>query len=424
MKVLVGLLAVLLAAGLLITEAAMQPTPRDRMVLYGLFAGMTVATALAGWWLTGLTGRLRSLSSTVLVVSMAAVAVAAGAVAVSAATMFLSAHDLRLVVLALSLGVGLGVTLAVAVAKSLERDLERLATAVRQVAEGDLRVRTGIDRADEVGAVAEAMDGMVRRLASAQEARERDEQSRRDLLAAVGHDLRTPLTALQAAVEALQDGMAPDPDRYLASMANDLKLLRGLVDDVFMLARIEAGDVELSLAATDLVELADEAVEAMTAVAKRRDVRLQLEADTPLRVRADPQALGRVLRNLLDNAIRHAPAGSEVTVSVSEADGDGQVMVADEGPGFAEEFRAHALDSFSRADSARARDGGGAGLGLAIVKGLVDAHGGRVTVEQGPGGRVVFGVPLDPGPAIAAFGERDGPASASDGPGGPPSPGG
>jgi signal transduction histidine kinase len=292
---------------------------------------------------------------------------------------------------ALGFGVGLGVVLAITVAGPLTADLRALAAAAGDVARGDLSVRTRIERADEVGVLARAIDTMVVRLGDLQRERERDEAARRQLFASISHDLRTPLASLQAATEALQDGVAADPDRYLRSMANDLDLLRGMVDDLFLVSRLDAGAVQLEPMAVDLVELADGAVEAMASVAARGVVDLAVDAGGPVHVTADPRAVTRVLRNLIDNAVRHAPPGSTVTVEVRDGSRH-SVRVIDEGPGFDPAFAPLAFDVFSRADDARTRSGG-TGLGLAIAKGLVEAHGGDIWVDAGDGGVVGFSLP-------------------------------
>ena len=127
------------------------------------------------------------------------------------------------------------------------------------------------------------------------------------MLSSVGHDLRTPLSALQAALEALIDGVAPDPDRYLRSMQKDVTALSALVEDLFLLSRIEAGRLELSRTPVDLTELADEAIEALAPAAERHGVRMRLVAAGSVPVIGNAVAVGRVIRNLLDNAVRHSP---------------------------------------------------------------------------------------------------------------------
>jgi two-component system sensor histidine kinase BaeS len=240
---------------LVISEAGMQVNPDERTLLYTVFAASVLFAGAIGWVLTRLHRRLPSLRWTILVVAVAAVVVAGGVVAASAGAMFLAPDDLRVVLAALLLGTGLGVIVAISVTGPLTSDLRTLADAAQRVAGGDLAVRSGVDRGDEVGELATSLDRMVDQLAQLRDERERGESARRRLLAAIGHDLRTPLASLQAAVEAIQDGVAPDPDRYLRSMNGDVERLRSMVDDLFVLSRLEAGEQHLESIAIDLVEL-------------------------------------------------------------------------------------------------------------------------------------------------------------------------
>ncbi|MGH9894775.1 MAG: HAMP domain-containing sensor histidine kinase, partial [bacterium] len=260
------------------------------------------------------------------------------------------------------------------------------AAAARRAGQGDLSTRTSIERQDELGTAARAFDAMISRL-------EQSEEERRTLLTAVGHDLRTPLSSLQAAVEALQDGVAPDPPAYLRGMSHDLTLLRHLVDDLFLLARIDAGRLELKPIQIDLAELADEAVEAVTPTAADRRIRLRVQAPGRVGVVGDPTALGRVFRNLLANAVHHSPDAGEVRIELVKIGLRAETVVSDQGEGFGDEFKPRAFDRFVRADISRNRDSGGSGLGLAIAKGIVEAHGGTIVIEDGPGGRVRFALP-------------------------------
>ena len=157
------------------------------------------------------------------------------------------------------------------------------------------------------------------------------------MLSSVSHDLRTPIAALQAAVEALADGIAPDPQRYLSSMQRDIDALTSLVDDLFLLVRLDSGRYEMPATSVDLTEIADEAIEALSPMADDRDIRLVLDAPGGVRVDGNAAALGRVIRNLLDNAIRHAPDGSTVDVIV-EAESP-RVRVIRRGPRVPVELR-------------------------------------------------------------------------------------
>jgi signal transduction histidine kinase len=383
---------VVVAAGMAALEVVMHPTGRDRVDALVLFAVMAILTVAATVAVPVVTARTRSLGHTVSAVGLVAAGLIALGVTAGAWQMFLSVHDLHLLGVMLGVVAGLSVVFAVGITRSLRRDLAALRRTTDQVAAGDLTARSGVRRADELGATAEALDAMIDRLASAEERRRQDDDARRALLAAIGHDLRTPLSALQAAVEALQDGVATDAHRYLRSMGHDIAHLRAVVDDLFLLARIEAGDIAVDRHVVDLAELADETLEAMTPVATGRHVELHLEANGRVPVRGGPEALGRVMRNLVDNAIRYAPARSHVVVRVANGDA-ATVEVIDQGPGFDRAVLAGAFERFTRGEPSRNRDTGGAGLGLAIAKGVIEAHGGQIWAHPGPGGRVTFRLP-------------------------------
>ena len=386
-RLIAGVIGIV-AAVLLVTEAAMQPTASDRLLLLGIYVAAAVVTVLAYVVGVRLHRRVRSLRVQFNVVSVSAVGVAALAVLLAAQSMFLSEHDRNLVLVALLLGAALGIALALAVGGALAADLRRLARTAERVEAGDLEARTGVDRADEVGDVAAALDAMTARLAAT-------EAERSALLTAIGHDLRTPLSTLQASVEALEDGVAADPSRHLRGMASDVGHLRTLVEDLFLFSRLEAGTFRLSREPVDMAELVEETISAVEAYAASRDTGIRFEAHGPVEAEVDATGVARVLRNLLDNAIRHSPGGGEVEVSLDRADGAIRVEVRDEGPGFSDEIRDRAFERFVRGDEARTRDAG-AGLGLAIARGIVQVHGGEIAIGPGPGGAVSLVLPERP----------------------------
>jgi two-component system sensor histidine kinase BaeS len=389
-----GLLIGAAIAAFGVVELLMKPSSGDRMAFAVMFLSIAAATAVIGLLLRSLATHARSLSGTMFVVSVAALLVVALAVVAAARLMFLSAHDLHLTLIVLGFGVVLGALLAGSIAGSLSRDLHVLRSTAEKVADGDFTVRAGLERPDEVGVLATAIDAMVERLDAADAERRRIEASRRTFVAAIGHDLRTPLTSARAAIEALQDGVARDPQRFLASISGDLSILSGLVEDLFLLSRIEADQLDFHVEPVDLTDLADTTLEAMAPVARRRNIDLHLGATTHVRVLAGELELARVMRNLVDNAIRHTPDASQVTVDVDSDQSSVTVRVRDEGPGFPSDI--DVFESFTRGDIARSRDTGGAGLGLAIARGIVQAHGGATWIEPGPGGAIAFRLPLAP----------------------------
>ena len=368
---------------------ALADKPLDATLAFAVLAGGTVAAAFV---LRRLMRHARSLLHQVLAVTLVALAIGAIAAVLLARLMILDSAELARFAGVLGVTAVFATLLVVIATAPLGHDVRSLEATVRLIEGGDRSVRTDIARADELGHVAHALDELTARLDTLERERAGYEAERTAMMSSVGHDLRTPLAALRVAVEALADGIAPDPDRYLRSMRRDVEALSALVDDFFLLARIESGRLELHPVTVDLTEIADEAVEALTPVATACGVTLALAATTRVRVQGNPTALGRVIRNLVDNAVRHAPAGSEVRVEVS-ADGQPSVTVVDEGPGFPADFSAEAFERFTRADASRNRNTGGAGLGLAIARGLVEAHGGRIWIEGPPGGRVAFELP-------------------------------
>ena len=395
--------------GLALFEVTMQPSGAERLELAIIFGIMALVSGLAAIFLPLIARRSQRLIVTLFSLSLVSLVVASVGLAIAANRMFFSEHDLTLVLVVLGFGLVASVAFAVSASQGLTEDVERMTDTARMVAAGELSARTGVTRADEIGLLASELDELGDQLRAARQERQAEEQRRRDFFAAVSHDLRTPLASMQAATEALVDGIAPDPERYLASLQSDVEVLSDLVDDLFLLARAQAGDVAVEFTATDLTEVADETLEVMRPVADRHDVTLALESADRIVVETAEAAVGRILRNLVDNAIRHAPDHSEVTVSVGagrDSESSAIVVVADKGEGFDEDFVSRAFESFTKSDSARTRDGGGAGLGLAIAHALTDVLGGRIRIVPGPGGIVEVSIPSAAGGSVRSPEQR------------------
>jgi signal transduction histidine kinase len=230
------------------------------------------------------------------------------------------------------------------------------------------------------------------RLAMEQRSREEIEEARRQLVAAASHDLRTPLASLRLLVESIDDGVATGEtrDRYLAEIRTHVGLLSDLVDDLFELSRIEAGDISWTMRQVEMGDLIGDTVAAMRAPAAERGVRIAAEPPSgDVVAEANPEKVQRVLFNLIQNAIRHTPADGSVTVRARSAGGGVEVEVADDGEGVPAADGELVFEAFYRGNAARGDDG--AGLGLAISRAIVEAHGGRIWLEDGsPGTRVRF----------------------------------
>jgi signal transduction histidine kinase len=233
---------------------------------------------------------------------------------------------------------------------------------------------------------------LAARVAMEERANRQIEEARRQLVAAASHDLRTPLASLRLLVESIEDGLVSgeERDRYLREIRTHVGVLGGLVDDLFELSRIEAGEISWTLRQVELGQLIDETVAAMQAQADACGVHVAAELPVGgLVTEADAEKVQRVLFNLIQNAIRHTPADGSVTVRARSLSRAVEVEVADEGEGIPPGTGERVFEAFYRGGSSRAEDG--AGLGLAISKAIVEAHGGRIWFEPGgPGTRVRF----------------------------------
>ncbi len=390
MKAAVGFLGIVVF-GIAMFEVTMRPSGTERFQILAIFGAMALLASAVGYFFPRFV-HFGSLQTAVVVIAVLTVGLVVLSAVLSAALMSFTVHDMTVLVVVLAFGLGLGLVTAVALARPLARDLIRIRSTAEAVGHGDLDIRTGVGRSDELGMAAEAIDQMIDRLSAATDERAREQAARRQFLSAIGHDLRSPLAALRAAIEALEDGLAPDPQRYFGSMRADVDALSQLVDDLFLLSTIEAGNLVFDRVTVDVAELADESIEALLPVARQSDIDLVMRVDGRVSAEAGPPQIGRVIRNLVDNAIRYSPAGSQVTVEVKDVAG-ARVAVTDHGPGFAPDMMEKAFEGFVTGDPSRSRANGGAGLGLAIARGLVEAHGGSIWAEAADGGKVVFQLP-------------------------------
>jgi signal transduction histidine kinase len=233
-------------------------------------------------------------------------------------------------------------------------------------------------------------------LAERERARAAAEETRRELVAAVSHDLRTPIASLRLLVEAIDDGIVDEETRhrYLATMQTHIGSLSTMIDDLFELSRIEAGEIEWSMRQVELALLIDETVAAMRPEARAKGVEIIARlGGGPLPARADPERIQRVLFNLIRNAIHHTPADGSVTVLVEEGEDTIEVEVADTGEGIPAADRERVFEPFHRGGPDAGRDSDGAGLGLAISRAIVETHGGRIWLPPTDSGtRVRFAI--------------------------------
>lgn len=395
---LLGLVLVLAVVVALVFAQVVMGAPRSDLEQLALLlsisgAGSLLLGAAAVRWGSG---RLGSLRLRLVLAYGVGLLVALANVVATSLLMFLNSHDLLLLLLLLGFAAAISIAFGAQVAAALTSQLGALTQTATRLAGGDLSARVGTSGSDEVARLASTLDHMAEQLQAAFERERELEAGRRELVAAVSHDLRTPLATTQAMVEALADGVvseAAEVQRYLRLIRAEVRHLGRLIDDLFELSQIESGALELRLAPTRLPELLAETVEAYQAQARERGVVLECETEPRIPpVVADPARLQRVLRNLVDNALHHTPAGGLLRVEARSDGTAARVSVIDSGPGLAPGEQERVFDRFYRGDRARPRAGAGvgAGLGLAIARGLVLAHGGRIWAESSSTGGAAF----------------------------------
>jgi signal transduction histidine kinase len=345
-------------------------------------------------------GRLGGVRAQLVGASLICSLLLLGMLLAGARAMFISGHDLSLLLTMLTFAAALSVGFGLLYAMPLSRRIERVRAGTEQIAGGQLGSEVRVEGHDEVARLADDFNRMARALEEAAEREREMEKARRDLVAAVSHDLRTPLASTRALIEALADGVAADPQtesRYLSSASRELAHLSRLVDDLFELARIDAGLLQLSLEEASLHDLISDTISSFQPQADQRGVRLVGEVAGDVDpVLANPSRLQRVLHNLVSNALRHTPADGTVALRATPEGEEVRVEVADTGEGITAEDLPRVFERSFRGEQSRTRaekdDAPGAGLGLAIARGLVEAHGGTMDVESdlGRGSRFRF----------------------------------
>ena len=391
------LLAAALAGAGLAALAIGAAAGNDRAQLALVAGGAAGAVGLAGAGaLSAFARRPLSLqASAVALTAVAAVAVGAWA---AANAMFVSTHDLDALGVVLAAAGLVGVGAAVLLGRRVGRASRSLVEVARRIGEGEVGVEAGNPATTELAALARELERMSAALETARAREHALEASRRELVAWVSHDLRTPLAAIRAMAEALEDGVVSDPAtvaRYHRQVSLEVDRLAALVDDLFELSRTQAGVMELHREPVALADLISDALAGAAPVAQAKGVRLEgrLDGPTPELALSTPE-VARALRNLLENAIRHTPADGTVSVEAGVDGGVAYVAVADACGGIPDPDLERVFDVAFRGEAART-PGGGTGLGLAIARGMVEAHGGELVVaNHGPGCRFVVRFPL------------------------------
>ncbi len=354
------------------------------MIAFGIVVAL--ATLAVGLMAAFLVQRLPTLRLQLVGLALIALILPLAAVALSGAMMFHSGEDTTILFVAVAASTA-SIAAALLIGRSIAHPIERLRRTSSSVAGGDLGARAPEEGPAEIAELARSFNEMAVNLESLFDAR-------RQLVAWASHDLRTPLASMQAMIEALEDGLA-EPERYLPAMREQVQILGRLIDDLFELARIDAGALTLDIREAALGGLVEACLRGVEAEAAAKQIRLEAQiSGGDASVRCAPDQVERVLYNLLTNALRHTPSDGSVAVVVEPLAEEVRVSVEDTGEGLPAESERRVFDRFWRGDRARTPGRAGAGLGLAIARGLVEAQGGRIWAENRPGGGARFSFTL------------------------------
>lgn len=392
LPVLLWLTALFLA---LAVGVAVMELPVSRLWIVALYLlASSILSSVVGFLVYRLTeARRRSIRIKVLLAHTLGSAIVIANIFAAAKFMFISAHDLGLLMLLLVACAAFSVTFGAAVADRMTSAVEELSVGARAVAQGNFQTRVNVSTNDELSDLADSFNEMVSHVNQAADLQRRAEEARRELVAAVSHDLRTPLTAIRAMLEALADGVVTDEAtvrRYHSTMRSQVDHLSRLIDDLFELSQIDSGGLRYEFRNADLTGIVSDSVESFAMRASARSVSVELAAADRIVAPVEPSKIARVVNNLLDNALRHTPDGSAINVSITSDRTQALVVVRDRGDGVDANDAPHIFDRFYRGEKSRSRAYGGAGLGLAIAKGVIDAHDGRIWVESAPDGGAMF----------------------------------
>lgn len=318
--------------------------------------------------------------------SVAAVSMAAAVLFISV-EMYISPHDLSVLVWVIGTSLLFSLLAAWLVARLTRARLVRISEAVRRVGEGDVVAAEphGLREFDDLSA---ELADVSERLHAARQELEQLDSARRRFFAWISHDLRTPLTAVRALSEAIEDGASAHPERYAGEVRAQIDTMSRMVDDLFELSKLTSGAVRLRTQQVELLDVVSDAVADVRLAAEQRGVAIVERGVGGHVLWADPHQLGRVVVNLLTNAVRHAPRDSEILVTAAELDEQRLVLgILDHGSGVATSDLDRMFEVGWREDAARPTTAddpvaSGAGLGLAIARGLARAHGGDVYAEH------------------------------------------
>ncbi len=389
-----------LLGAMVVVIPTLNPPSQDIQLLVIFMTSSGLLTVLLAYALYrfGLVAWFRSLRWTLLATIVITVLLVFANVWVTAQLMFITLHDLVLTTGLLIFAAFIAVTFGFFISSAITESIAEMALATQRMAKGDFSTRVEVQGNDELAQLAEAFNAMARSLQEIEAQKQQLDQARRDLIAWVSHDLRTPLTSIRVMIEALTDGVVTDPEtmsRYFENMQAEISHLSNLIDDLFELAQLDAGHLQMDWVQASLSDLISDTLGSMRTQAMQRQIDLQGHVETGVDpIYMAPDKVQRVLYNLLHNAIVYTPPAGKITLTARPDDNERvYVMVHNTGAEISSGDLPRIFESFYRGEPSRAKHGlghRGAGLGLAIARGFVEAHRGKIWVESAPGEGTTF----------------------------------
>ncbi|HZQ08760.1 MAG TPA: ATP-binding protein, partial [Anaerolineae bacterium] len=352
--------------------------------LFLIAEAVALALGIAAYWLVLRLG-IGGINGKVALGYALCVGVTALVILLVSMPMFISEHDAQFLLVLLVFSGLISLGFGYLISRSITQGLSKLMAGAEEIARGNFQARVQVKSGDEVERLAQTFNNMAERLEQSAAKQKELEQARRDVVAAVSHDLRTPLASLRAMVEAINDGVVTDEatiQRYLKSAQMQAQDLSLLVDDLFELSQLDAGVMQWSVEPSSLRDLISDTLETMNVQAAEKNIKLSGWVDPTVDpVLMNSHKMQRVLYNLIQNAIRHTPTDGTIFVEARQRENNEvQVDVIDTGEGIAASDLPRVFDQFYRGEKSRSRETGGAGLGLAIAQRIVQAHRGKIWV--------------------------------------------
>lgn len=397
-----ALLVIVASAGVVVWLASLWLKPPSSALtdlFWLLFTSGTISVLLALIWFQWSQRGARLLVQ-LIVTYLVGVVIALINVALTSNMMFLNVHDLKLTSLLIIFSALISIFFAYFLAQRLAQPVMMVRAAARQIANGKFNTRVMLNGSYELVDLGETFNSMAQQLEESAQRQHKLEKMRTELVAAISHDLRTPLASLRLMTEAVSDGVTDEQQTklFLGRMRTEVEYMTGLIEDLLELSQLDAHALKLKIEQSNLSDLISDTLESLQDQAAQKHQTLTGQVDPHLpELSFDMRKIQRVLNNLISNAIRYTPENGTILITAKQQGQWVEVSVHDNGDGIPPEEKERIFEAFYRTERSRGRESGGTGLGLAIAKGLIEAHGGQIEVQSQPqqGSTFIFRLPLN-----------------------------